>query len=165
MTTADQQPSADRRARTRKEIKQLIKERNTVLSQYYNLASQADEIEDRNDQIVDQLQEFCQELVDYLATGHFEIYRRLEEGEERRDDMKGLADQIYTAITATTQAAVEFNDLYDLSEGIDTEMMHELPHQLSRLGEQLATRMELEDRFIDTLLSRKESEQPQLHAV
>jgi regulator of sigma D len=165
MTTADQQPASERRARTRKEIKQLIKERNTVLSQYYNLASQADEIESKYDLIVDQLQEFCQELVDYLATGHFEIYRRLEEGEERRDDMIGLAGEIYTAITNTTQAAIDFNDMYDLSEGIDTMMMDELPRHLSTLGVQLATRIELEDKFIDTLLSKHNPDKPQLHAI
>ena len=164
MTTADQ-PASERRDRTRKEIKQLIKERNTVLSQYYNLASQADEIDKRHDQIVDQLQEFCQELVDYLATGHFEIYRRLEEGQERRDDIKDLANRIYSAINATTQAAVDFNDMYDLSEGIDTDMMLELPQQLSKLGEQLATRIELEDQFIDALLSKNQPEKPQLHAI
>lgn len=165
MTTADSQPAQERRARTRKEIKQLIKERNTVLSQYYNLASQADDIEERHDQLVDQIQEFCQELVDYLATGHFEIYRRFEDGQERRDDMRGLADQIYAAITSTTQAAVAFNDMYDLSEGIDAKRMQELPQHLSRLGEQLATRIELEDQFIDTLLAKADQEQPQLHAV
>ena len=165
MTTADTQPANERRARTRKEIKQLIKERNTVLSQYYNLASQADEIEERYDQIVEQLQEFCQELVDYLATGHFEIYRRLEEGEERRDDIRDLAEQIYSAINITTQAAVEFNDMFDLSAGIDTEKMDELPRYLSMLGEHLANRIDLEDRFIDALLTRPESDKPQLHAV
>ena len=33
----------DRRTRTRNEIKRLIKERNSVLSQYYNLAKPADD--------------------------------------------------------------------------------------------------------------------------
>ena len=163
MTTADQ-PASERRARTRKEIKQLIANRNNVLSLFYDLASQADENGQR-DQVVEQLQEFCQELVDYLAAGHFEIYRRLEEGEERRDDMRGLADQIYAAITQTTQAAVDFNDMYDLSEGFSPELMDELPRHLSRLGEQLATRIELEDRFIDTLLAKRGQDKPQLHAV
>ncbi len=165
MNTVNEQPASERRARTRKEIKQLIKERNSVLSQYYDLASQADKVDSRHDMLVEQIQEFCQELVDYLATGHFEIYRRLEEGEERRDDMKGLATEIYAGITATTQAAVEFNDMYDLSEGFSADLMSELPRHLSRLGEQLATRIELEDKFIDTLLSKNRGEQAQLHAV
>jgi len=158
MNMASSQPPSERRARTRREIKQLIAERNKVLSQYYNLASQTDQIESKTDAIVEQLQEFCQEMVDYLATGHFEIYRRLEDGEERRDDMRGLADQIYSAITETTQAAIAFNDLYDISEGFDTTLINELPHQLSQLGVQLALRIDLEDRFIDTLLSTPSGE-------
>lgn len=158
---ASSQPPHERRARTRKEIKQLIAERNRVLTQYYNLASQADELENcKRDAMVDQLQEFCQELVDYLATGHFEIYQRLEEGSERRDDMIGLADQIYSGITKTTQAAIDFNDMYDISEGFDVTMLDELPHQLSALGQELATRIELEDRFIDTLIAVTNREDP-----
>ncbi len=153
MSTASQQPPHDRRARTRKEIKQLIAERNHVLSLFYDLASHADQVDASADALIEQLQEFCQELVDYLATGHFEIYRRLEEGSERRDDMKGLADQIYAAINKTTQAMVDFNDMYDISEGFDVALLNELPKQLSSLGQEMATRIELEDRFIDTLLS------------
>ena len=153
MSTASQQPPHDRRARTRKEIKQLIAERNHVLSLFYDLASHADQVDASADALIEQLQEFCQELVDYLATGHFEIYRRLEEGSERRDDMKGLADQIYAAINKTTQAMVDFNDMYDISEGFDVALLNELPQQLSSLGQEMATRIELEDRFIDTLLS------------
>ena len=153
MSTASQQPPHDRRARTRKEIKQLIAERNHVLSLFYDLASHADQVDANADALIEQLQEFCQELVDYLATGHFEIYRRLEEGSERRDDMKGLADQIYAAINKTTQAMVDFNDMYDISEGFDVALLNELPKQLSSLGQEMATRIELEDRFIDTLLS------------
>ncbi len=153
MTMASNPPAHERRARTRKEIKQLIAERNNVLSLFYSLASHADQVDAKADALIDQLQEFCQELVDYLATGHFEIYQRLEEGSERRDDMIGLADQIYAAITKTTQAAVDFNDMYDISEGFDTDLLKQLPEQLSRLGQELATRIELEDRFIDTLLA------------
>ncbi len=153
MNMLSKSPTQDRRARTRREIKKLIAERNNVLSLFYNLASHADQVNASADALIEQLQEFCQELVDYLATGHFEIYRRLEEGNERRDDMKGLAAQIYAAINQTTQAMVDFNDMYDISEGFDVAMLDELPQQLSMLGQQLATRIELEDRFIDTLLA------------
>jgi regulator of sigma D len=99
------------------------------------------------------LQEFCQDLVDYLATGHFEIYRRIEEGEERRDEIIQLAKQIFNRITETTQVAVAFNDLYDTSENFDPAVLNQLPDQLSKLGEELAIRIDLEDRFINTLLS------------
>lgn len=154
MNTATKQPPPDRRARTRKEIKQLIAERNNVLSQYYNLASHADQNPEDNEETMELLQEFCQDLVDYLATGHFEIYRRIEEKEERRTEIVQLADQVFDKITVTTAVAVAFNDLYDnTSEGFNMEVLDQLPEQLSKLGEELATRIDLEDRFINTLLS------------
>lgn len=156
MNTATKQPPHDRRARTRKEIKQLIAERNNVLSQYYNLASHADQNPQNNEETLELLQEFCQDLVDYLATGHFEIYRRIEEKEERRSEIKKLANEVYDRITETTAVAVAFNDLYDTSENFNPDVLKQLPQQLSRLGEELATRIDLEDRFINTLLSTPE---------
>lgn len=155
MNTATKQPPHDRRARTRKEIKQLIAERNNVLSQFYNLASQAEQQTD-NDQtedILEMLQEFCQDLVDYMATGHFEIYRRIEDGDERRTEMIGLADEIFARISKTTQIAIDFNDLYDISKDFDVEVLKDLSKQLTVLGENLATRIDLEDKFINKILS------------
>ena len=40
-----------------------------------------------------------------------------------------------------------------------------VPLAIALATEQLAARIELEDRFIDTLLSRNHNEKPQLHAV
>ncbi|MGB5275622.1 MAG: Rsd/AlgQ family anti-sigma factor [Gammaproteobacteria bacterium] len=153
MNTATKQPPHDRRARTRKEIKQLIAERNNVLSQYYNLASHADQNAENNEETLELLQEFCQDLVDYLATGHFEIYRRIEEKEERRSEIVQLANEVFDRITETTAVAVAFNDLYDTSHSVNPEVLKQLPQQLSKLGQVLATRIDLEDRFINTLLS------------
>ena len=155
MNTATKQPPHDRRARTRKEIKQLIAERNNVLSQFYNLASQADQRSnyDEPDDILELLQEFCQDLVDYMATGHFEIYRRIEDGDERRNEMIGLANDIFPRIANTTQVAIDFNDLYDSSKDFDKEVLKDLSKQLTVLGENLATRIDLEDKFINTILS------------
>ena len=153
MNTATKQPPPDRRARTRKEIKQLIAERNNVLSQYYNLASHADQNPGDNEATLELLQEFCQDMVDYLATGHFEIYRRIEEKEERRSEIVQLADQVFNRITETTAVAVAFNDLYDTSANFNPDVLEQLPEHLSKLGEELATRIDLEDRFINTLLS------------
>ena len=153
MNTATKQPPPDRRARTRKEIKQLIAERNNVLSQYYSLASHADQNPENSEDTMELLQEFCQDLVDYLATGHFEIYRRIEEKEERRSEIMQLANQVFDRISETTAVAVAFNDLYDTSEDFNPDVLNQLPEQLSKLGEELAIRIDLEDRFINTLLS------------
>ena len=157
------QVTNERRSRTQKEIKQLIEERNTVLSQYYNLAKfTEDHINNLND-TRDLLEEFCQELVDYMAIGHFEIYRRIEEGNERRDEITTLANKIMPRINDTTQVAVAFNDLFENASDLKDDVYKQLPTYLAKLGEELATRIDLEDQFIDTLL--KISDRPQLVAV
>lgn len=152
--SVDVQPANDRRARTRKEIKQLINERNEVLTLYCSLAgcdgnkiTSADEID------ADTLQEFCQLLIDYIATGHFELYSRISEGKERRTEIIKLANTIYPRIEKTTALAVEFNDTFDGGNKFDDELKNKLPNQLSSLGEELATRIELEDQLINTLLT------------
>lgn len=153
----------ERRARTRKEIKQLIEERNSVLSQYYNLARQTEESENDINNTLELLEEFCQELVDYMAIGHFELYRRIEEGNERRDEINRLAEKIMPRINDTTQIAVAFNDLYDNTSKLDDDMLKQLPNYLAKLGEELATRIDLEDQIINTLLAA--GNKPELSAV
>ncbi|VAW57604.1 hypothetical protein MNBD_GAMMA07-2135 [hydrothermal vent metagenome] len=152
--SVDIQPEADRRARTQKEIKQLITERNEVLTLYCSLAGcDGNTPPPANEIDTDILQEFCQLLIDYIATGHFELYSRISEGKERRCDIITLANAIYPRIEKTTLLAVEFNDIYDGGNKFTTELKTELPQKLSTLGEELATRIELEDQLINTLLS------------
>jgi regulator of sigma D len=153
----------ERRARTRKEIKKLIEDRNAVLSQYYSLAKLTEETEDDPGNTTELLEEFCQELVDYMATGHFEIYRRIEEGNERRDEILTLAEKIMPRINTTTQVAIAFNDLYDDTSNIGDDAIEQLPSYLAKLGEELATRIDLEDQLINTLLAA--GSKPELTAV
>ena len=154
----DRQPANDRRSRTRKEIKQLISERNEVLSLYCNIAGcDGNHPLDLDALDIETLQEFCQILIDYIATGHFELYRRISEGEERRTDMVKLANAIYPRIEETTKVAVDFNDMFDGGNSYTKELKQQLPEHLSRLGEELATRIELEDQLINTLLAPKPS--------
>ena len=155
----DVQPADDRRARTRKEIKQLINERNEVLSLYCSIAvSDGNKITSADEIDKDTLQEFCQILIDYIATGHFELYSRISEGKERRTDIITLANAIYPRIEKTTLSAVEFNDAYEGDREFDSNLKNMLPQQLSTLGEELATRIDLEDKLINTLLTEKNNE-------
>lgn len=153
----------ERRSRTQKEIKQLIDKRNSVLSQYYNLAKFTEDHDKNLNDTRDLLEDFCQELVDYMAIGHFEIYRRIEEGNERRDEITTLANKIMPRINDTTQVAVAFNDLFENASDLKDDVYKQLPTYLAKLGEELATRIDLEDQFIDTLL--KTSNRPKLVAV
>ena len=154
MNIVKQQPNFDRRTRTQKEIKQLISERNSVLSKYYNLINHADDTADV-ESLRELLQDFCQDMIDYIATGHFEIYRRIEEGVERRNEILELSDDVFHKIINTTKVAINFNDLYDFSDDFNSDLLKSFPRQLSELGKHLAIRIELEDKFINTLLSPK----------
>jgi regulator of sigma D len=100
------------------------------------------------------LQQFCQVLVDYVALGHFEVYQCFENNTKDSEQcrrVKRLAREQYSRIANTTQAALDFNDRYDRkthSQPLDT-----LYADLSKLGEQVATRIALEDRLIAAMQS------------
>ena len=96
------------------------------------------------------LQQFCQTLVDYIAAGHFGLYERIVNGKERRRDIAELARDIYPRIASSTQIALDFNDKYDCED--HCEITDELQKDLSRLGEELAQRIELEDKLLSKLL-------------
>jgi regulator of sigma D len=98
----------------------------------------------------DQLRRFCQIMVDYTAMGHFEVYQRIIEGKERRRAVKDVAAVVYPAIAETTDYLVDFNDKYDAFEGTD-EDLEMLAGDLSRLGEIIAIRGELEDQILAAL--------------
>lgn len=94
------------------------------------------------------LQRFRQALVDYLALGLFEVYQALEEqpADSPYRQARDLARRFYARIARTTQAALAFHDRYD--SDLSTPTLAELGEELSRLGEHLAVRIELEDRIL-----------------
>lgn len=92
---------------------------------------------------------FCQQLVDYISLGHFEVYESLvsESISEGEASLK-LAEALYPEIQKTTEFALAFNDKYTTINNIDEYAI--LSDNLSKMGEALATRIELEDQLIDT---------------
>lgn len=94
------------------------------------------------------LRRFRQALVDYLALGPFEVYEALEDQpvDSPYCPARELARRLYARIAWTTQAALDFHDRYEGS--ISERTLTDLDRELSRLGESLATRIDLEDRII-----------------
>ena len=90
--------------------------------------------------------------VDYIASGHFGLYERISEGKERRRGVVKLAEKLYPRIANTTQVAVEFNDVYEKMNG--KSISGEITGMLSKLGEELAVRIELEDQLISEMLGQ-----------
>ncbi|MBQ4862734.1 sigma D regulator [Pseudoalteromonas sp. MMG013] len=108
---------------------------------------------DKNEQALPeqvQIQSFCQILMDYLSAGHFEIYDNIVEAcKEKGPESAQLAQALYPKIADTTDLALDFNDKY--AEASQESPLVEFDSDLSKLGETLELRFELEDELIDNL--------------
>jgi len=120
-----------------------------MLSLYSKLADKHPFVDP--DSISDLLEQFCQALIDYTADAHFRLYRFIDEKKERRRAIIDVADDVYPRIVKSTKSILDFNDKYDLEDYSD--QLFALGDDLSRLGESLAHRIELEDKVIDVLRS------------
>jgi len=143
--------ATERRGRSREKLATLVKTRTETLSLYTELANhqpfEADEV------TREALQDFCQALIDYAATAHFQLYRYISDKLERRGPVLEVAGSIYPRIVQTTDMILRFNDKY---EGVDLmncseEILERLAADLSALGETLAERIQLEDRVISAM--------------
>jgi len=70
-------------------------------------------------------------------------------GTERRNSVLTIAKEIYPEFSLTTDAAISFNDKYDNVEKM--EIFEDLEQDLSVLGENLAKRIDLEDRLCEVM--------------
>ena len=139
----------DRRENTGKLIQELLEERQQVWSLYCKLGAMQPFSDDQP--LDSKLQEFCQLLIDYISLGHFGVYQRITNGSERRKKVLELAERIYPRIAEATDAAVDFNDKYEALAG--EPRREQLAQDLSRLGEELAMRNDLEDQLLSAMCS------------
>ena len=99
-----------------------------------------------------QIETFCQILMDYLSAGHFEIYDDIAKAcESKGPESQLLANAIYPKITDTTDIALDFNDKY--AEVDKEDLLVGFDNDLSVLGEALEARFALEDELIDNLFA------------
>lgn len=153
MTTADN-AVRERREGTQKVLAKLQAERTEMLVLFCRLAGlelypEVDAKKADVKSVQRLLQQFCQILVDYIATAHFGVYERIAGGQERRRVAAELAAQLYPRVARATEVALEFNDKYDCEDHCDN--LDQLQQDLSALGEVLAERIELEDRLIQAI--------------
>ena len=92
------------------------------------------------------LREFCEALIDYTASAHFQLYRYLSDNREQRSSVLSIADKLYPIIVETTDVILRFNDKYE-SMSFDNSVEF-LAVDLSNLGECLADRIQSEDQVI-----------------
>jgi regulator of sigma D len=104
------------------------------------------------DDVTPVLMQFSEILVDYVSLGHFGLFERALSGTERRGNILELVKRIYPRYSETTDSVIAFNDCYDDTRKVRD--LKDLEKHLSQLGEQLAKRMELEDKVCAVLLRK-----------
>jgi len=142
------QVSAERRYAAQTKHDTLLELRKKTFSLYTQLAALRPYKPDQGIQLV--IQEFCETLVDYTASAHFQLYRFIDEGTERRTNVLKISEDVYPNIADTTQQILDFNEKYDCEDHCDN--LSNLDSDLSRLGEILADRILYEDQVIAALI-------------
>lgn len=138
----------ERRRHAQHLVTELKQERDEVWALYCQIADLKPFSGNADIKLI--LKKFAEVMVDYVSLGHFGIYERLLAGKERRENVLTSATDCYPEFSKTTEAVVSFNDQYD-----DTKLKFNtdnLESDLSKLGENLAQRMEIEDRLCSLLL-------------
>lgn len=130
---------------SRQTMDSLLGARKETLSLYSELAGLRP-FEEGEEGVAVVLQEFCETLMDYTASAHFQLYRFLEDGSERRMNVRNVAEKIYPSISDSTEQFLDFNDKYEVEQ--KGQHFSSLDADLSSLGEILADRILYEDQVI-----------------
>ncbi|MDQ7048887.1 MAG: sigma D regulator [Enterobacterales bacterium] len=144
-------PNSDEVCRT-SAIDNWLAERSQVIVMYCKLSGYRNQTKLPE---TEQINGFCDILIDYVSAGHFEVYQQIV----KDCDVNGassidLLNELYPSITKTTDVVVDFNEKYSKMLASDNEMMERFDRDLSQLGEAIARRVDLEDGLIDTLQSK-----------
>ena len=98
----------------------------------------------------DELQHFCQHLVDYISEGHFKIYDMVMDkwkatGFVATDEI----NQTYAKIVLTTEPLFYFTDKY--SDVSAEDELSDFDQDMSLIGEIIETRFAVEDHLIQLI--------------
>jgi regulator of sigma D len=90
--------------------------------------------------IKENLDEFCQHLIDYVCIGQFHLFEKIARNTTKQSPDRPLLNQLLKM----TLQAIHFNDLYTQPNNLS-----KLENELSQLGETIALRLELEDELLN----------------
>ena len=85
--------TAERRGESLNKLHTLLDTRKEALSLFSQLAGMRPFKADQDMQMM--VQEFCEALVDYTASAHFQLYQYIENNSERREAVKDKANKVY----------------------------------------------------------------------
>lgn len=93
---------------------------------------------------------FCQILLDYASTGHFEVYEQIiSQCKLDGENNLKIAQELYSRITTTTDNALNFNDKY--AEAASDQALLDFDRDLSELGQIMESRFEREDQLLEVV--------------
>lgn len=128
-------------------IDNWLEERQLLISKFVHLPEHH-----VNEDLHSQVQSFCQVMMDYLSSGHFEVYEQLlNEGSDFDDGSVEEAQALLPKIQISTDIALDFNDNFSDLNNPTVQSIREFSERLSKLGEALEERFELEDTMIAVL--------------
>lgn len=126
--------------------------RKQLLIAYYQMAGLKPNKESLTALDENALDNFCQNLVDYLSTGHFTAYERFIKELEGTEQLAQAA-LIYPSLRANTDHIMQIYDTY-LEKAIEADDAVDFQLTLSLVGEVLAERFVLEDKFIKLAMEK-----------
>jgi len=94
------------------------------------------------------LENFCGELIDYISTGHFEIYSNLmRRHANASEELRTLTSYLYRCIGSSTDLVLQFNTTCEQSNvSIGSRQMSE---SIARLTRSLMVRFALEEQMLE----------------
>ncbi|MBA0185472.1 sigma D regulator [Pectobacterium versatile] len=135
-------------------IDQWLQARKQLLVAYYHLVGIKPNKEALSLLDEEALDNFCQNLVDYLSTGHFHLYEKmLHEAATHSEQVLALSTQLDLALQNNTQQIMAFYDSH-LAAAIDHDNCLEFQQALSHVGEALEERFTLEDNMIQQVYDK-----------
>jgi regulator of sigma D len=124
-----------------------LEERHQLVTLLFDFAAHQD-FDSKVPGLSNKVRKFNTLLIDYISAGHFEIYQQLvDEGRENGDNMDVRETaRLFEVIDQSTELALAFNEKYEKIADLSG-----LADELSRLGETLENRFEVEDHMISVL--------------
>ncbi len=129
----------DRRQKSHEKLDALVTSRTATLSLLTELAGRQPFTPEPS--MEKALRSFCETLIDYTASAHFQLYRYLADSRERRTEVLSIADELYPKIVETTDQILRFNDKYE-AMSLDNSVEF-LAVDLSNLAECIASYLSL----------------------
>lgn len=128
-------------------IDHWLEQRQSLIKSYIKLPES-----EIGDKLNEHLNNFCADLIDYISLGHFEVYEQLLiEGSAFDAENVYKVQGILNHIQQSTDYSLDFNDAHHGFVNPSLGQLRDFANHLSKLGEMLEDRFELEDNMIAIL--------------